>query len=503
MHECLEPRISLLEDRNTMRSQKQLVLLTGPSGYIGGRLLRALEAAGWPLRCLSRRPEFLRPRVEKTTQIVEGDVREPRSLPAALQGVYAAYYLMQATSSSESSEQEERWAATGFAEAARTAGVRRIIYLGGLAGHRQRLDPLARILDVGTILRSSGVPTIEFLASIIIGSGSLSFEMIRALVDRLPVMLTPRWVQAHTHSIAIEDVVAYLLAALEVPEKTSGVYEIGGSETISYRDIMKEYAHQKGLKRVMISVPVLVPRLSSAWIGLVTPIYPRVGRKLIEALQRGTAMRETQASETFRVTPRGFGEAITRALKNEDQDFAQTRWSDALSSRGAIPSWGGVRFGSRLIDSRSAHVPYSPPAVFRPIQRIGGPTGWYYANWLWQLRGFIDLLQGGAGMRRGRRHPEMLAVGETVDFWRVEAIEPDRLLRLSAEMNLHGRAWLQFEIEPDGAGSIIRQTAIFDPLGIRGLLYWYSIYPFHGLIFSGMLRGITKAARSRAGQSQR
>ncbi|MBI2818609.1 MAG: SDR family oxidoreductase [Acidobacteria bacterium] len=486
-----------MEDQSILLNQKQLVLLTGSSGYIGGRLLRALEAAGWPLRCLSRRPEFLRPRVGKTTQIVEGDIREPRSLLAALHDVHTAYYLMQPTTSSEPSEQEERWAATGFAEAARTAGVRRIIYLGGLASHRQPLDPLARILDVGSILRSSGVPTIEFLASIIIGSGSLSFEMIRALVDRLPVMLIPQWVCSKTRSIAIEDVIAYLLAALEVPEETSGEYEIGRPEATSYREIMKEYARQKGLKRAMLPVPVLAPRLSSAWIGLITPIYPRVSRKLIDTLQRGTATRGTQASEVFQVKPRGFREAIARALKNEDQDFAQTRWSDALSSRGTIPSWGGVRFGSRLIDSRSAHVPYSPAEVFRPVQRIGGPTGWYYANWLWQLRGFIDLLQGGAGMRRGRRHPELLAVGETVDFWRVEAIEPNRFLRLSAEMNLHGRAWLQFEIEPDGSGSIIRQTAIFDPLGIRGLLYWYSIYPFHGLIFNGMLRGIGKAAQTQ------
>ncbi|MBI4481007.1 MAG: SDR family oxidoreductase [Acidobacteria bacterium] len=481
-----------------MSHQSQLVLLIGSSGYVGGRLLRALEAAGWPVRCLARRPEFLKPRVAKTTQIVAGDVHDPHSLRAALQGVHTVYYLMQAATSSEFSDQQERWAATGFAEAARATGVQRILYLGGLASQRQLLDPLARIQDVGSILRDSGVPTIGFHASIIIGSGSLAFEMVRALVDRIPVMVTPRWVRTQTHSIAIEDVIAYLLAALEVPETVVGTFEIGGQEATSFRDIMKEYGRQKGLKRIIIPVPVLAPRLSSLWLGLVTPIYPRVSRKLIESLRGEPRESETPASEVFRIKPRGYREAITRALKYEDQELAQTRWSDALSSKAFVPSWGGTRFGSRLIDSRMAHVPYSPAEVFRPIQRIGGETGWYYGNWLWQLRGFIDLLQGGVGMRRGRRHPQLLAVGETVDFWRVEAMEPDRLLRLVAEMNLPGRAWLQFEIERDGSGSVVRQTAIFDPLGIRGLLYWYSVYPLHQFIFTGMLRGIAKAAQGQA-----
>ena len=248
----------------------------------------------------------------------------------------------------------------------------------------------------------------------------------------------------------------------------------------------------------MIPVPVFAPRLSSLWLGLVTPLSPRVGRKLIESLRGEAVGKEVPAPEMFPVKPRGFREAIARALRNEDQELAQTRWSDALSSKGFVSSWGGVRFGSRLVDSRTAHVPYSPAEVFLPIQRIGGSNGWYYANWLWHLRGFIDLLQGGVGVRRGRRHPERLAVGETVDFWRVEAMEPDRLLRLFAEMNLPGRAWLQFEIEPDESGSTVRQTAIFDPVGVLGLLYWYSVYPLHQFIFAGMLREITKAAEPRS-----
>ena len=475
-----------------------MVLLIGSTGYVGGRLLKALEEAGWRVRCLVRHPEFLRPRIAATTEIVAGDVLDLPSLPAATEGVHTAYYLMHSMASGESFEKEDRRAATGFAEAARKAGLRRIIYLGGLGSGGKLSSHLASPPEAGDNLRESGVPTIELRASIIIGSGSLSFEMIRALVDKLPVMIPPRWVHTRTQSTAIEDVIAYLLAALEVQWTGNGMFEIGGADQTSYSDIMKEYARQRGLRRIMIPVPVLAPWLSSLWLGLFTPIYARVGRKLIADLRNETVVSEGSVPEMLGVRPRGYREAIERALQNEDQEFAQTRWSDALSSKGEASRMGGGRFGSRLLDSRSALVPYPPAVVFRPIQRIGGPTGWYYANWLWNLRGFLDLLAGGVGMRRGRRHRELLSVGETIDCWRVEAIEPNRLLRLFAEMKIPGRAWLQFEIEPDELGSIIRQTAIFDPLGIRGLLYWYSVYPLHQFIFSGMLRGIAKAAEPRS-----
>jgi len=255
---------------------------------------------------------------------------------------------------------------------------------------------------------------------------------------------------------------------------------------------MLEYARQRGLRRLMVPVPVLSPRLSSLWLGLVTPVYARVGRKLIGGITHETVVEDDLALRLFGIRPRGFREAIARALANEDREIAQTRWSDALSSRGSARTWGGVKFGSRLVDSRSAPVPYPPSEAFKPIRRIGGETGWYYANWLWRLRGFLDLLVGGAGMRRGRRDPERLAPGDTVDFWRVEAIEPDRLLRLSAEMKLPGRAWLQFEVEGDESGATIRQTSIFDPIGLIGLLYWYLLYPLHARVFAGMLRGIVR-----------
>jgi hypothetical protein len=343
------------------------------------------------------------------------------------------------------------------------------------------------------VLRASGIQVIEFRASIIIGSGSLSFELIRALVERLPVMICPKWVRVLAQPIAIEDVLAYLLQSLEIPDGPSQVFEIGGPDQVSYGDIMQEYARQRGLKRLMISVPVLTPHLSSLWLGLITPVYARTGRKLVESLRNPTLVRDKTADTVFTVQPRGLSEAIERALANEDQEIAETRWSDALSAGGPVPSWGGVTFGSRIVDSRTAPVDRPPQQAFGPIQRIGGQVGWYYGDWLWKLRGFLDLLVGGVGVRRGRHHPVDVRVGDTLDFWRVEQFEPNHLLRLRAEMKLPGRAWLEFEVTPAEGGSVIRQTAEFDPVGLFGLLYWYGLYPVHELVFRGMLRGIVKA----------
>jgi hypothetical protein len=260
---------------------------------------------------------------------------------------------------------------------------------------------------------------------------------------------------------------------------TSQIFEIGGPDQVSYGEIMQEYARQRGLRRWMIPVPLLTPYLSSLWLGLVTPLYARVGRKLVESLRNPTLVSNNLAGSVFSIRPRPMKLAISRALKNEDREFAETRWSDALSSAGRIHSWGGERFGSRIVDSRSMPVTVSPEQAFAPIRRIGGRTGWYYANWLWSIRGFLDLLVGGVGVRRGRRDPENLRAGDPLDFWRVEVFEPDQRLRLKAEMKLPGRAWLEFEVSPCDQGSRIRQTAIFDPRGLAGLVYWYGIYPLH------------------------
>lgn len=473
------------------------VLVTGGTGYVGGRLIPLLEQHGHRVRCLARRPEFLKSRVGSETEVVAGDVLQIETLNSAFAGIETAFYLVHSMGAGKDFEDEDRLAARNFAEAAQRNGVRRIVYLGGLGDERQTLSKHLRSRqEVGAILRESGAQVIEFRASIVIGSGSLSFELIRALVQKLPVMLCPKWVSTPTQPIAIEDLLSYLIAALDLPDGASEIFEIGGPDQVSYGEIMQEYARQRGLKRWMISVPFLSPRLSSLWLGLVTPVYARIGRKLVESLRNPTVVTNSHAFETFAVRPRGVTEAIARALINEDRELAATRWSDALSSSGRPKRWGGVRFGTRLVDSRELDVEVPADVAFLPIQRIGGRTGWYYGNWLWRVRGWLDLLCGGVGLRRGRRDPEELRVGDAVDCWRVEALEPNRRLRLSAEMKLPGRAWLEFEVEPTPTGSRIRQTAEFDPVGLTGLAYWYSIYMLHEFVFRGMLAGIAKSADS-------
>lgn len=473
-----------------------MILLTGATGYVGGRLLPLLVEAGWRVRCLARQPERLACRVPSGVEVVPGDVLDAASLVLAMQGVEAAYYLVHSMGATGDFETQDRIAADHFAAAACAAGVRRIIYLGGLGEDDAGLSAHLRSRhEVGERLRAHGVPVVELRASIIIGSGSLSFEMIRALVERLPVMVTPRWVRVKAQPIAIGDVLHYLREALtaETGDRHLTI-QIGGPDQVSYGELMREYALQRGLRRWMIPVPLLTPRLSSLWLGLVTPLYARVGRKLIDSLRHPTVVRNDDAMRMFPIRPVGLREAIASALRNEDSAFAQTRWSDALSAAGESRQWGGARFGNRLVDSRSVLVASPLSVVFAAVERIGGATGWYYANWLWTLRGWLDLLAGGVGMRRGRRDPQRLVVGDTLDCWRVECIEPGKRLRLAAEMKLPGRAWLEFELQSLDGGTKLRQTATFDPLGLMGLTYWYAVWPLHQLVFAGMLRGVAHAA---------
>jgi len=472
-----------------------LILLTGATGYIGGRLLRRLESTGYQVRCLARRPEALREKVREGTEVVRGDVLDRASLDRAMEGVEMAYYLVHSMGATGSFEDADREAAMNFGQAAKAAGVERMIYVGGLGREKEDLSPHLRSRhEVGHVLRESGVGVIELRASVVIGSGSLSFEMIRALVERLPFMIAPKWVGVQAQPIAIDDLLAYLLQALTLAPEQNDIYEVGGADCVSYGDIMREYAKQRGLRLFMMPVPFLTPYLSSLWLGLVTPLYARVGRKLITSLIHSTIVRDNRALTTFAVQPIGVHEAVRRALSREDQEFAETRWSDAVSSVGHPRSFGGVRFGTRLVDARTIRVAAPAASCFASIQAIGGETGWYRFNWLWRLRGFLDLLVGGPGMRRGRPHPFLLKTGDTLDFWRVEEFEPNQRLRLYAEMKLPGRAWLEFEVKPDGEETVIYQTAIFDPIGWFGRAYWYGIYPLHHLIFGGMLKAIGRAA---------
>lgn len=475
---------------------KKRVLLTGTTGYVGGRLLRRLIDAGHTVHTLARRPEHLRV-ADPRLHAFQGDLLDPATLSPAMEGVDVAYYLVHSMGSSKDFAETDRQAATHFAKAARENHIQRVVYLGGLA-HATPDTPLSSHMasrqEVGHILRASGVPVTEFRASIVIGSGSLSFELIRALVERLPVMITPRWVEIMAQPIGIEDLLEYLMAALDLPGEAHRTYEIGGADQVSYGGLMREYARQRGLRRWMLPVPLLTPHLSSLWLGLVTPIYARVGKALISSIRNASVVNDTSALHYFPLRPSGLSEIISQALRNEDRDYAETRWSSALSSLGTLPHPPGNGMGTRIVDSRTRRVPVPPDVAFAPIQSIGGSNRWYYANFLWQIRGWLDLMAGGAGLRRGRRHPVELAPGDTLDWWRVEAIEPGRRLRLYAEMKVPGRAWLEFEVTPHASGSEIRQTALFDPAGLGGRLYWYALYPVHVLIFAGMLRAIARRA---------
>jgi uncharacterized protein YbjT (DUF2867 family) len=472
------------------------ILLTGATGYVGGRLLTVLANRDADIVCVARDPQRLEHRVNDRVSVVGGDVLDASSLEGWFQGVDTAYYLVHSMGTGADFEELDRRAAENFGRAAAAAGVKRIVYLGGL-GSGDDLSPHLRSRhETGRVLRESGVEVVEFRASIVIGSGSLSFEMVRALVEKLPVMITPRWVSQRAQPIAIEDLIEYLVAALDLPAGEGGIFEIGGSDRVSYRDLMTEYARQRSLNRRMISVPVITPRLSSLWLGLVTPVYARVGRKLLDGVRNPTVVEDDRALDVFDIQPRSMSEAIARALRNEDEACAETRWSDAISSSGRPLARPDAPGGSRIIDSRSIHVPVRPDLAFSPIQRVGGEAGWFYGDALWRIRGFVDLLFGGVGMRRGRRHPTRVVPGDALDFWRVEAFEPDRLLRLRAEMKLPGRAWLQFEVDAEGEGARIRQTAIFDPVGVAGRLYWYGLLPVHALIFGGMLGSIGHRARA-------
>lgn len=446
------------------------------------------------MRCFTRRAASVE-NFDADVEVAIGNALDEESLTAALDGIETAYYLIHSMGDNEDFEQTDRRAAENFANACTAMNVKRIVYLGGLGDPADKLSKHLRSRqEIGEILRTSEASVIEFQASIIIGSGSLSFEMIRALVERLPIMICPKWVRILAQPIAIEDVLSYLVETLDHPIGPSTTYEIGGPEQVSYGEIMQRYAKQRGLRRYMIPVPFLTPYLSSLWLGLVTPLYSRVGRKLVDSLRNPTLVSNSKAQDDFKVAPRSLEDSIARALVFEDKEFAETRWSDAFSAGGRDKRWGGVRFGSRLVDSRTRTVDLTAEQAFTPIRRIGGETGWYYGNWLWKIRGFLDLLVGGVGVRRGRRHPDQLRVGDALDFWRVEQIEDNKVLRLAAEMKVPGRAWLEFEVTETENGCTVRQTAIFDPVGLFGIVYWYSLFPLHEFVFSGMLRNICKAA---------
>jgi uncharacterized protein YbjT (DUF2867 family) len=486
--------------------ERQRVLVTGATGYVGGRLVPLLLAQGYRVRVLARD----RDRSEGRSwlgqvELVLGDVLDPTTLPVALDGVDAAYYLIHSMGSHGNFSRRDLRAAHNFAEAAADKGVERIIYLGGLGKLGTELsEHLRSRQETGAALREAGVPVTEFRASILVGSGSVSFEMIRSLTERLPVMICPRWVYTRTQPIAIDDALTYLVAALDTPESQGQIIEIGGRDVLTYREMMLIYARLRGLRRFIIPVPLLTPRLSSYWVHLVTPIPSTIAQPLIKGLSVEVVVTDDRALRLFpQIRPMDYETAVARALASLEARDVETSWSDALvSSQGDTRPFIFTTQDGMLIERRQRVVDAPPAAVFAEFSALGGRKGWLAWNRLWRLRGVADRLIGGVGFRRGRRHPIDLRVGDAVDFWRVEAVEAGRLVRLRAEMKVPGRAWLQFQAEALGSTRTrLIQTAFFAPKGLFGLLYWYLLWPVHGFIFSRLIRKVAEAASTTAGTS--
>jgi uncharacterized protein YbjT (DUF2867 family) len=482
-----------------MVEKTPLVLVTGATGYIGGRLLPRLVEKGCRIRVLVRDPARLQGRPwAASVESAVGDVLERQSLVNAMEGVSTAYYLVHSLGGGSDFHQRDLKAAENFSMAAQTAGVERIIYLGGLADASPDLsEHLLSRQQTGEALRKAGVPVTEFRAGVIVGSGSLSFEMIRYLTERVPVMICPRWVYTRTQPIGIREVLEYLISALDVPKSSGKIIEIGGADVVTYGEMMTIYADVRGLKRWMVPVPVLTPRLSSYWVNLVTPIPAVIARPLIDGLRNENIVHDTSARVLFpEITPVGYTTSVQRALSRLQASNVETIWSDALStSQGPIPPVILTTQEGMILEHRQRVVPVNSADVFNTFMGLGGQRGWLYMNWAWELRGFADRMLGGVGLRRGRRDPDELRVGEAVDFWRVEAVEPGCLLRLRAEMKVPGKAWLQFKVTPrQEGGALLAQTAFFAPKGLLGWLYWYALYPIHALIFSGLIDQIGKRA---------
>lgn len=480
------------------------ILVVGGSGYIGGRLVLLLASRGHDLVLLGRNPAPLGARFPQA-RVVEGDLRDARALRSALDGVELAYYLAHSMDGDPSGfVQTDRAAADSFGAAAAAAGVTRVVYLGALAGPgATRSLHIASRHETGSILARHGVPVTEFRAGVVVGSGSAAFELIRSLAERLPIMLAPRWLSSPCQPIGIADVLDYLLGAIDHPE-IDGVVEIGGPNVLCYGDMIDAYARRRGLRRrLRIPVPIAAARLSSYLVSLPTPIPSGVARRLIEAALANATVRVGGPALAFGLVPLGFEEVLRRAIDRSDRHAVESTWFDAYRARrrqtlpGTLP---GKLPGKRLLtDRRVLNVMAAGERVFAEVERVGGATGWPYANILWRIRGVADRAAGGVGMRLGRRDPERLRVGDPVDLWRVEEIRRPELLRLRDAMKLPGRAWLQYEVLPrsDGSGSILVQTAYFEPHGLGGLLYWYGLMPVHPWIFRGMIAELAvRAARA-------
>jgi uncharacterized protein YbjT (DUF2867 family) len=479
-------------------------LVTGATGYIGGRLVPELLDRGYRVRVMTRSARRLRdhPWVDRV-EVVEADAAEPDQVAAACAGADVVYYLIHALASGSGFEEADRRAAEVMARATREAGVGRLVYLSGLTPEGEELSKHLRSrAEVADLLLGSGVPTVVLRAAVILGSGSASFEMLRYLTERLPVMITPRWVQSRIQPIAVRDVLHYLVGCAELPAEVSRNFDIGGPDVMTYEDMMQRFAAVAGLpRRRIIPVPFFSPGLSSHWVGVITPVPASLGRNLVESLKNTVVCTEHDIARWIPDPPEGllgFEDAVRLALEKIRDHAVATRWSSASvpgapsESLPTDPGWAG---GSLYVDERSRTTSASPEALWRVVEGIGGDAGWYSFPLAWEVRGWLDRFVGGVGLRRGRRDPADLQLGDAVDWWRVEELDEGTLLRLRAEMRLPGLAWLEFHVEHDAeAGTVLRQRATFHPSGLLGQLYWWGVAPFHGVVFGGMLRNICRAA---------
>lgn len=496
MNDSVSKGLDLL--RNS-EGEPALCLVTGATGYIGGRLVVELLKHGYRVRVLARQPSRLKdhPWINEV-EVFAGDANDAVALKKAMAGADVAYYLLHALMSKDDFEEKERHLAEGFGKIAKAAKVKRIVYLGGIIAPGETLSPhLQSRADTGEILRASGVPTIELRAGVVIGSGSASFEMLRYLTERLPIMTVPKWVNVRIQPIAVRDVLRYLVGAAAIAPTVNDAFDIGGPEVFTYKEMMQHYAAAAGLRpRIIIPVPVLTPRLSSGWVGLVTPVPYTLARRLVESLKNEVVAADDRIRKLV-PDPKGgltpFKTAVQMALSKIKDARVETRWSNASLPGSPSeplptdPNWAG---GTLYKDVRTEHSDDSAEIVWKRVESIGGEKGYSTASWAWELRGLLDRMFGGVGLRRGRRDPNTLRVGEALDFWRVEEIERPKLLRLRAEMKMPGLAWLEFQVEPDakGKGCTLTQTAIYAPKGLLGHAYWWAVWPMHGLVFPSMVK---------------
>ncbi|HET9260100.1 MAG TPA: SDR family oxidoreductase [Acidimicrobiia bacterium] len=478
--------------------ERARVLVTGATGYVGGRLVPRLIEAGHDVVCLARDPSKLDSEPwREHVSVVKGDLLEADTLAASLEGCDYAFYLVHSMDGGDFGERD-RQSASNFTTAASGKSLRRIVYLGGL-GEGSLSPHLESRQEVGRILASGDTPVTELRAAVVIGSGSVSFEMLRYLTEVLPIMVTPRWVRTMCQPIAIRDVLEVLVAALDDVDG-SHVREIGGPDRLSYEEMMRIYAEVAGLpRRLIFAVPLLTPRLSSLWIGLVTPLPTGVARPLVESLSVEVTVTDNSFASKAAAPLTGYREAVARALQRSQELEVPTRWSGVAYWPAlpypSDPDWAG---GTEYTDVQEVETSAPGDDLWWAVSQLGGNVGYYTMNWAWRIRGVIDSVVGGVGLRRGRRHPVELRKGESVDFWRVVEVDKGASLQLYAEMRLPGDAWLVFEVSPRGSGSHLSQTALFRPRGLWGRVYWWAMFPFHVFIFGRMAQAIATAAEQRA-----